>query len=338
MSRVSLKDIAQSADVSISLVSKVLNNRLGTTGVSPELADKIRQQAEKLHYRQNASAIALRQGRHDVIGVIIHRYGEPGSGLVENMVEGISSIARSRQKKLILNFVETDEEFLEICKSAHQGNMDGMIIGGLPHMKLKSSIARLRENGLPIVTIHDRPIHAEIPNVGIDQAAIGGLATLHLVEQGCTRIAHIFHNEKRHDGYTDAMGEAGLAVEPELLFNAGTMRYSYLAGETAATAFLDRKCGFDGIVCDSDQQAAGVINLLQERGIRVPQDVKVTGMDNAPFCEYIRPSITSISQKTRNAGELAMHMFLEMESGGRVEGAMLEPELFVRQSSGGNGE
>jgi len=106
----SLKSTAEDLGVSVSLVSKVLNNRLGTTCVRPELVEKIHEAADRLGFRKNMSAAALRRGRHDVIGVFVHRFGMTGSGIVEAMVDGIASEAMKSHQKQLLNFFNTTDE------------------------------------------------------------------------------------------------------------------------------------------------------------------------------------------------------------------------------------
>ena len=116
-----LRDIASRLDVSVSLVSKVLNDRLGTTAVSPAVIRSIRETAKEMGYRKNYSAAALREGRHHAIGIFLHRTGVTGSGLLEDLLDGALFEAHARHQKQLLNFFETADDFRQLREFAHRG-------------------------------------------------------------------------------------------------------------------------------------------------------------------------------------------------------------------------
>lgn len=332
-SRPSLKNIAEEAGVSVSLVSKVLNNRLGNTGVTEALAEKIRRTAKEMAYRKNLSAESLRTGRHNAVGVMLHRHGAVGSGLNENVIRGIAEFARGKRQKLILSFFERNEEFMEMCDSAHRGMMDGLIIGGALHPELKDQILEIQNQGLPVVTIFNNPMHPKLLNVGMDQARITELTTCHLLEQGCKTVGTIQADQARHAGYLRAMRDWGIAINPDWVYQAEQHSFTYQTGESAVKFWLQSGSLPDGIVGESDAHAMGAINALQEAGLKVPEDVKVTGIDNSPFCEYIRPAITSVSQEHFVRGEMAMKMILKISKGNTADHQEVAPVLIVRDSS-----
>lgn len=328
----SLKDIAEEVGVSVSLVSKVLNDRLGTTGAGSGTVAAIRGVAERVGYRKNASALALLAGRHHVIGVYIHCIGMAGSGILEHLLGGISSMARQHRQRQMLSFFETTQELLDLCDAAHAGTMDGLLLGGLVHPEACDRILEIRRV-IPVVTIYDEPLHPGLVNVGLDQTRVARVATAHLVERGARAIAHIHNVGGRSEGYRQALADAGLAYEAARVYSAPSVRYDHETGERAVEAFIERGVAFDGIVAQSDQQAVGCINALARHGLRVPDDVRVIGVDDAPYCTFNSVPLSSVDQGFRQRGETAVRMLLDMVNGKTVHTGAIAPRLVVREST-----
>ncbi|MCE9612864.1 MAG: LacI family transcriptional regulator [Lentisphaerae bacterium] len=319
--------------MSVSLVSKVLNNRLGTTGVSADTIATVRLTAEKMGYRKNASAVALLAGRHNIVGVYIHCLGMAGSGILEELLGGISTAAHQNHQRLQLNFFITADEFHALCEGAHKGAIDGLVVGGVLHEDLAGRLSDIRATGLPVVTIYDKSAAPSLTNVGLDQVRVAQLATSHLIERGSRRIAHIRNMDDRYDGYRRALAAADIPYDASRVFDARTLDYGHVTGEQAVEAFLGRGVVFDGLVAQSDQEAMGAMNLLFRRGFNVPDDVRLIGIDNAPYCDFARVPLSSVSQNYRLRGEEAMRLVLDMIAGKRVRSTAVKPLLVARESS-----
>lgn len=331
---VSQKDIAEALDVSVSLVSKVLNDRLGNTGVRDELAQAIREKANELGYRPNASALAFRRGRHDVVGVFVHAPGMAGSGIIEDLLAGVTSAAREAGQRQTISFYRSSEDFRQLCENAHPGTMDGLLVAGIIHKEILPTLKEVQESGLPVVTLFDEPIDESFPNVGMDQQLTARVATEHLIERGCSRIAHIVNTAPRFEGYKVALEVGGLPFLPQLVYEAkGTGGYTHTVGEKAVRALLEAGQRIDGFMAQADQEAMGVMNELARQGLGVPEDVRVAGIDNAPYCEFARVPLTSVSQRFDERGARAVQMLLRLVEGQDVESMVLEPILHVRASS-----
>jgi LacI family transcriptional regulator len=332
----SQKDIAAELGVSVSLVSKVLNHRMGTSGVTPEMAERINRKAREMNYHKNTSAYALRQGRHDAIGVYIHRHGERGSGLIQDLILGISTEARRRQQKISLSFFNTADEFYAMSEQVHRGMFDGMIVGGFSHSDLGERLLQVCEEGVPVVTVQNRPVDARIGNIAVSEEQIGYIGTRHLIEQGCRRVGHIRVQTVpgRYEGFCRAMAEGGLAVDPDLIFDSGELRFALGAGEAVAQRIVERGLELDGLVTESDTQAAGALNVLLGAGYDVPGQLKLIGVDDSPFCEYFAVPISSVSQQHEMKGRLAMEMVLAAVRGDQPQSILVEPVVKARQSSG----
>ncbi|MCE9612866.1 MAG: LacI family transcriptional regulator [Lentisphaerae bacterium] len=328
-----LRDIAKDVGVSVSLVSKVLNQRLGTTGVSAATNAAVLSAAEQRGYRKNASAVALLAGRHNILGVYLHSPGMAGSGILEELLEGISDAAFAHHQRLQLNFFSTPAEFQELCADAHQGDLDGLVVGGIANTVSVDRLRAIRAGGLPVVTLYDHPIHPSLFNVGIDHARVTRLATAHLIAQGARRIAHICNMEARHDGYRQALAAAGIPYDAARVYDAHALDFGHITGEQAVAFFMRRRVPFDGIVAQSDQEAMGCLNMLFQRGCRVPDDVLVIGIDDAPYCAFARVPLSSVSQNYRRQGQEAIRLVLAVIAGQRVRSTKVEPLLVVRDSS-----
>lgn len=329
----SLKDIAGALGVSVSLVSKVLNRRLGTTTVRPKLERAIRNKAAELGYLKNASAVALQQGRHRALGVFIHRLGTAGSGIIEEMLDGIATAASSRQQRLILSFFETEQAGRLLLKDVHGGMMDGLLVGGVTHHALTGDLLAIQTAGVPVVTVYDESADPSLTNVGIDQEVVSRLATEHLIARGCSLIGHIRNTELRHRGYTAALRAHGLPDAAEQVFEAGAADYGHETGERAVTEFVRRGVRLDGIVTQSDQEAMGCLNALDRAGRRVPGDVRVIGIDNAPYCAFARVPLSSVSQNSRRRGQRAAELLLRAIDGYKVRSTCVPPEVVARAST-----
>jgi LacI family transcriptional regulator len=327
-----IEDIARELKVSPSLVSKVLNGRLGTTRVSAKTLAAIREHADVIGYRKHNSAAALATGRHNVIGVFIHRVGVAGSGIMEAMINGIADEAALCNQRLTLHFFGSTDAFLDHRKTLHPSVMDGVIIGGLNHAELADVFEEVQESGVPVVTLHDDPASEHIANIGCDQVEVGRLATAHLIEQGCRRIATARNTPHRFAGYKHALAAAGLPLLPELIVDVPN--YEYASGVLAAEQLLQRGVSFDGFAAQSDQHALGAINTLIGRGLRVPQDVKVIGIDDSPFCPFNVVPLSSINQEEAQRGRHAVRTLLDTIAGRSTKPIEpVRPTLHARRSS-----
>jgi LacI family transcriptional regulator len=330
-----LKAIAEQAKVSVSLASKVLNNRLGSTRVHPETVRAIRQAASALGYRKNHAAAALVAGRQNVIGGFVHSIGVDGSGISEQIVRGMAAGAAERGRRLMLRFFETADAFLNHVSEISPSLLDGLVLAGIRHDELLGRLREIDEAGVPLITIHERRggEKLEFPNVSVDQTQVGHLATQHLIDCGCRRIAHIMVWPSRAKGYQECLHNHGIA--DRRLVKAAT-NFSYASGAAAAAELVAQGVDFDGLFAQSDEQAVGAMNALIAAGKRVPQDVKIIGVDNSPMCRLAPVSLSSISNEFHQQGKRAVDLLVARIEGRKVESFTVEPTLHVRGSTSGH--
>ncbi|MEM6458828.1 MAG: LacI family DNA-binding transcriptional regulator [Planctomycetota bacterium] len=332
----SLQKIANELDVSVSLVSKVLNNRLGTTKTRPDVANRIRETAHRLGYRRNASAVALKAGRQNAIAVVIKKHGRHGAGINEAVINGITDAMKGSGQRQSLSFYNQPEEFHELLPQLHSNSIDGLIIAGMRWLPILDDLMAVKQSGVPVVSVFNEPVSDSIPNVGIGDAKLIRLAMQHLIDQGRRCILHASSNKYREAGYFEAMERNGLPVEPEMVYyERGKRSYMPVTARILIERAQQVGIKFDAICCQSDTQAMGAISTLKELGLRVPEDVAVTGVDNSQWAMISDPGITSVSQQFQERGALAVKLLNQIIEGESVADTSLNPELFVRESSGG---
>jgi DNA-binding LacI/PurR family transcriptional regulator len=335
--RVRLADIAKELDVSPSLVSKVLNRRLGgRSGASPTMIQAIFDKARELDYQAHAAASSLSQRRTNALAVFVHDHGVRGSELATAAIKAIAGYSAQTNQRLMLQYYQSVEEFDRLMHIAHQSTVDGLILLGL-QPTASTSLNLIVQRGLPVVTVLDRSARPSFVNIGIKQERVTEIAAEHLIARGCRRLGYLgnanpLHNE-RWLGFQAGLSRAGLEHNPLLVsttrgFNAG-------AAEQSLRHWLDLELEFDGIVAASDQLAAGAINALVRAGKRVPEDVKVIGIDNSPFCDFYLVPISSVSQQMAYRAELAFKTLMHMIEGQPAPSSTVEPAIYARASSGG---
>lgn len=328
----SLKVIASELEVSYTLVSKVLSGRMGTTGVSAPLREAILSKARDLDYRPNPLAVALKGGRKGAIAVFLHSLGSPGSDLSLSFLTGVSGAIAKTGSRLWLRFFESDEEFLAGCEASLIREVDGLIIGGAEHPGLLSRLVQMDQEKLPIVSIFGSQLGCERPtNIAVDYRSQCRLAAAHLFDQGCRKLAHFRCKDLRYEGFASAHLEAGLPVSEDLvIFTDG---FEMQDGRDAVRQLLDEGKEMDGLVAESDQQAIGAIRELQRRGLRVPEDVKVTGVDNSPLAQTCEVPLTSATSEMEACGTAAVKTLVEKIEGVETKPKIIQPRLVVRAST-----
>lgn len=328
-----LKIIAKELGISYTLVSKVLSGKMGTTGASAATKALIINKAQELDYQPNQFAVALKSGRKNVIGVFMHVLGVPGSDLSQQFITSICDVFNESGHRIWLRFFNRDEEFLIACDSKLKRSVDGLIVGGIMHQGIMSNLLEIENNGLPIVTAFGRKGSHQLKNsVTVDSELQGFLPALHLLEKGCRRLVHFNTIPERYKGFRRAHEEMGIPIDESLVIPTDSF---YLEDGERSTRTLLKKGGkkFDGIVAASDAQACGAYRILSSQGIRVPEDVKLTGVDNSPLAETCIVPITSVTAEMKQCGMLAARILLSCLDKQPPQAETLAPQLVVRASS-----
>ncbi|MGJ5818363.1 LacI family DNA-binding transcriptional regulator [Paludibaculum fermentans] len=332
---VRLKDIARDLGVSVVTVSKVLRNH---SDISDETRDRVLKRMKELNYRPNLAARALVTGRSFSVGLVVPDLVHP---FFAEVAKGLSKILRKKGYSLLIASSEEDPEL-------EQQELDMMLARRVDALVVASaqwtveSFRRIEEQKTPYVLI-DRQFAGLAANfVGVDDEAVGALATSHLIEQGCRRIAHIRGPELstglgRLEGYRRALAKHGLApMAGYVVMGRSVDNLSDTSGHEAMLRLLALKPRPDGVFCYNDPTAMGAMKAILDGGLRVPQDVAVIGAGNVNYAGLLRVPLSSIDQHSDSIGERAGKLALslvESKTAVRPRTVLLDPGLVVRASS-----
>jgi LacI family transcriptional regulator len=330
--RVTIEDVAREANVSVSAVSKVLRNAYG---VSSQMRERVTAAIEKLGYRPHAGARGMR-GRSFTIGVMLTELSSP---FQPEVVEGITDELESSpfQEILVAGGVTAERQQRSI-EALVDRQVDGLIL--IAPWAGQTWLERLAAR-LPTVVIARHGNAEGYDSVVSDDYEGARLMVEHLVALGHERILHtsqpsgglskpfILSHTARCEGYVKTMERHGL--QPDVIETA----YSEQGGYQAAIEALSRQEPPTAIFAGADIAALGVLRLAQERGLRVPEDLTVTGYDNIPGATRGLVALTTIDQSGRLTGSNSARLLLERINGRtRPVNYLMAPRLVSRATSG----
>ncbi|WP_310565733.1 substrate-binding domain-containing protein [Hydrogenophaga sp.] len=329
--RMQMTDIARMAGVSASTVSRALS---GSPLIPEATRVRITELARSLNYRVNVGAANLRKREVQTIGVVIlgdsmQMISDP---FLLSILGSVADTLDERGMSLLLTRLKDNRKHV-LSDLVESGQVGGLIVIG--QLTLHDYLNDLTRNGFPMVVWGANLPDALYPVVGGDNAQGGYLATRHLIEHGCRRIAFfgdISHPEagQRYQGYARALQEAGIEQDPRLL-------QSFLFGDTrirqVIDGWLDQQLGFDAIFASSDVTAISLMGSLNERGIAIPSQVRLVGYDDIALAEHVHPTLSTIRQPTAEAGRALVDLLFEALAGQPRRAIVLPAELIRRESS-----
>ena len=303
---VTMKQIAQMAGVSTATVSKIINRRDGA--ISEETRRRVLDLIKAYDYKPNALAKGLKVKKTNTIGFILPDISNP---FFPEIARGIEDVAKARDFAVV--FCNTDNDVNRERDSVlflQSKMVDGLIF---TRSLRESSFEQYLAGNIPIVVV-DRAVDLksrEIGKIFIDTRSAIHESTALLIERGCRRIGFISAMygslEDRYEGYCSALREHGMQVDSALVYGGD---YSVETGHKGGGVLLDQS-GVDGIVCGNDLIATGVMRAAEERGIRIPDELKVVGLDNIYFSQYLRPPLTTVEQPAYEMGREAAKMLID---------------------------
>jgi LacI family transcriptional regulator len=329
-----MKRIAGELGVSITTVSKVLNNR---EDIGHETRARVLAKVAELGYQPNAVARSLTLRRTHTLGIVIPDLMH--SFFVE-IIAGLESVASARGFGLLLCSSNEDpakeREELELLR---QRQVDGIMLASANALGNSDLLQRLTALGIGLVMI-DRDDHPAVrcDRVITDDEEVGRLATSHLIEQGCRAIAHIagpsiVHAKRRAHGYRAALKEHGVRGRPEWMVRGG---FKEADGYRAMTKLLSHKPRVDGVFAANDPAAIGAMKAIWDAGLRVPQDVKVVGAGHIAMGDLLRVPLTTVSWSREDQGKRAGELLFErlgQKVTDKFRRVIIPPELVVREST-----
>jgi DNA-binding LacI/PurR family transcriptional regulator len=291
---------------------------------------------DELGYRPNVIGRGLATGRTGLLGLAFPDVSVP---YFAELARVVSSEATRRGYRLLLE--QTDgviEEERAIVSSSEAGLVDGVIFQ--PAVMSAVEIAQHRAD-VPLVLLGEGTAPLSVDHVMVDNVDAATAATRHLAALGRSRIGFFGHetlqqsptSKVRMMGYQRGLEQSGLPLDMSLLVSSPAI--SAEAARCALGAALDGGLRFDGLVCRDDLAAIGALRALQERGIRVPEDVAITGWDDIAMTSFTHPTLTTVAPDTRELAGTALDLLEERIAGydGLGRHRIVRHTLVVRESA-----
>ncbi|SDN43970.1 DNA-binding transcriptional regulator, LacI/PurR family [Actinomyces ruminicola] len=331
--RVRLRDVAQAAGVSVATASTALSGREkgGTTRLSEQTRQRVRQAARTLGYVPSEAARGLVTGASGRIAIVVPNLYQPYfSRLAETL---INELARHGLRSTIRLTKDDPERERDAVMGVTTRDADGVLI--CPH-RLRDELLAGRRPPLPVVQIGANPT-AGVARVAMDEFGGALAAARHLVASGRRRIAYMAQMDgaggPRLEAYRFALEEAGVDADPALIVQ-GEDWDRRDTGLESTIGLLRSGVRFDALMCSNDAVAIGALRALQAAGIAVPRDVAVTGFDNTVEGEFATPSLTTVDPGTDAMARAAVECLVAQLQGEAHEAPAEAPTtLIVRDSS-----
>jgi LacI family transcriptional regulator len=302
-----IRDVAKIAGFSVATVSRVINQ---SGYVNKDTENKIKESMLQLQYTPNSFARGLASKKSDTIALIIPDITNP---FFPELARAVEDTAKSFGYTLILGNSDGHEDkafqYVNIFK---QRFIDGVIFAS--HQLRESEVTQLTDLGIPVVTL-DRAFDASItPSIQVNNYRGAVMATEHLIQIGCKKIAHISGLNKlntateRYNGYIDTLKKNNL-FNPALIVQGD---FTIESGLKAAQTLLKEQPDIDGIFSANDLMAVGALKTLLRSGKKVPDDIALIGFDGITLMSLIEPEISTIAQPIYEMGSLAARQLINM--------------------------
>jgi LacI family transcriptional regulator len=326
-----IRDVAGLAGVHVSTVSRALDERRRGV-VRAEVVALVTEAARKLGYRPNRAASSLRTGRTHTIGVLVPDITNP---VFPPILQGIEACAAANGFFVLVANAGSGPLVQTVLERMLSQQVDGVLLATAE--RGDPAVDFLIASGLHAVMVNRADESGRLSSVVSDDQLAMRLAVDHLVQQGCKRIAHLAGPQSLPTGAGRLHGfETALRAHRRRAAGiAACESYSREAGQAAATELLASRQAFDGLVCCNDLVALGAYDALRAAGLRIPQDVRVTGHNDMPLVDMVDPPLTTVRLPHRELGWRAMQLLLEAMDGRQLSPArvVLRPELVVRAST-----
>ena len=326
---VTIQDVARTAGVSVSTVSRVLNDK---DDVAYETYEKVRDVIQELGYTSSLAAKSMRSHKTDVIGLVMPDVEQP---FPIQVMRGVNRAIAELDYDLIVYTSGGIKKNSSADRERHYVSLlNGSIADGVI---VVTPVTTSFSTDAPVVAVDPNNVSPDCPAV-IANNRIGAIAAMeHLISLGHCRIGFIGGHPdlqsaiRRLQGYEDALHQANIPLAPELI-QVGD--YSTETGLVCAQQLLELPSPPTAIFAANDQSAIGVIEAAREAGLRIPDDLSVVGFDNIPEAAFMRPALTTVDQSIDRMGYVATEMLIHLIRGETLDSNLykIPTQLIVRDS------
>ncbi len=322
-----IKDVAKLSGVSVTTVSRVLNDK---GYISQKTRDAVMKAMQELNYQPNEVARTLFSRQSHLLGLIIPTISHPFFAKLTRYIEFYASA--KGYKVILCNSLmqkEKEREYLDML-SRHQ--VDGIIMGS--HTL---DVGNFKTIGLPVITL-DRQISEKIPFVSSDNYSGGVMAAEHLIAKGCRNLVHISGNLKlsmlsnrRYDGFKSVCERENI---PFVLYQTDANALGEDSYAEIVRKSFEEHPETDGVFASSDIIAAEVIRYSEKCGKNIPEEIKIVGYDDTDLARYMHPQITSVAQPIESIAKYTVEYLISEILGEVVPSqTILEVSLSERETT-----
>lgn len=327
-----IQDVAKRAGVSIATVSRVLN---GTGYVNSDVKARVDAAIQDLHYQPSRAARSLRVNHSTIIALLVADIQNP---FFMGLIQGVEDVTQSNSHSLILcNSDENPQKELQYLDILYAERVAGMII--VPTQERIPTLKRFQERSTPIVAVDRRLKDEDVDVVLMDNIQGAREAVTHLLHNGYRRIGIISGPKttttgwERIEGYRLALREAGLPLDPALE-RYGTFKTE--SGRQCAAELLTLTPPPDALFVANYLMTVGALDVLQERHLRIPEDIALAGYDTLPWAAQGLLPLTTVTQPAYELGSTAaQRLFQRLQNPAQQarQEIVMAPTLMVRDSS-----
>ncbi len=332
--QVTIKDIAQQLGLSVSTVSRALKDH---PDISVKTRAAVKQLANILGYKPNRIALNLKNSKTNTIGLIIPMIEH---NFFSSVVNGIEEVAYNNDYYVMM-FQSNESYMREVLntQTLATNRVDGVLASISKETKDLSHFKQLTEYEIPLV-FFDRVVedlHAD--TIVSDDFEGAYAAVTHLIERGCKKIAlftsprHLNISQKRHEGYKKALTDHGIDYDPDLVYACDTFEDAIKISKSILKK-IDKP---DGIFAVNDATALGIIKIAKKIGVKIPEELKIVGYENAKSSQMCEPELTTIDQFGFEIGRRAMTLLLERINADnynyKPKNITITPKLIIRETT-----
>ncbi len=319
-----IRDVAKMANVSVTTVSRVLNN---TGYVNIKTRNKVLQVIKELDYHPNEMARAFSRQKSYLIGLIIPNAAHP---FFSEIIRNVELCAyKNGYKILVCNSLMNVDKEVEYIDMLKQHQVDGIIMASQT-----MDVENYKNLNLPIVAI-ERKISDSIPYVSSDNYTGGVMATEYLIESGCKKLIHISGNLKIEMKANDrCLGFEDVCKKRNIPYNIFEVEASLIENfnyDDVVQKILLENPDADGVFASADLIAAAVIRACSQLGRKIPKDMKVVGFDDTIIASIMQPPITSVRQPIESICSYAVNSILNQIEGKIVPNKTELPVTLIKR-------